>query len=424
MPLPTIRPDNVPDWGSAAAGADIVEPPDAVQAAAWAAKDRPGYKTVNWAWNDLMKWIAHFSASSSRFLLSEDAIDAPATSPLVAGDTYMLHESDLATLPGAAQGSIGPLSTIDAAATDGKFMIIKKGVVIEAYPRDGGALAVTYTPPAASGFVAVATNGVHVVAANGNKIEVWEIDGTHLWTFDHGAVVNDVAIQGDLVFFVGVVTAGIAARARSIVGDSTTWSYDHDADLLAIAVAGRYCFLAGAVSADASSATLRGIVAADGKDLANEGGNGTAEFTWDATPTANTKRFTLAADGHAVYLRQGAGGTTLEARGAADGLVANLRTIPEAIVSLDVDQQYVIVTGATAIRAYRKTDFAFAWGYDIPGADQPAAQAVTDGARVFLAHVQGGTRIVRGNRPGMWTRLAAGDVGAPYSLLSLPSEGP
>ena len=416
----TTRPTDTPDWADAPAppSAGITKPGTGLRTIGWADFTTPPAAFVNWAWNDFATWAAHMASVSSSFPTLEDAARAPATAPLIVGDSCLIDEDDQ-DLPGATV-----LATLDSNIvladridTAGEFVALQAAVtgspgLWHLFDRDGSGVIQSFDPTNAN------TNTVRILADGDEFVAVYD-DGTTTtvemfepdvsgqyvskWVvtpLTATRIALDIAWDSNRVYIVGDEPGGeLIALTRST--GATQYTYDHSgagvAQLRSVATNGRLVFVAGEASGSGSGATLRGIVAADGFDAAGEGGLGTnALLAWDAVQASLTAiGGVMATDGRRLYV--GRGGQDFEARGCGDGVIVQTKAARTSVASVMVDQDYVIVMDGTETVAWDKIDLAEAWR----GAG--TGFAATDGAAIFT---RDGKRLARGNmRPTMFRRV-------------------
>lgn len=424
----TIKPSKLPEW--ATVGADIDEPLLAQKQIGWEADDIPPNGFLNWWWNLVYLWIQHFSEITSSFVTLEAAVAGTSV-----GNTCVVDEYDLDNQPGTLKTGVVFANALNSIDGSGKSVAYTQQTAETFHlvsRTDLTTVIATLTKTNAGNVKAVLTDGKFVVGAYGQFVEVWDHDtGASLWDEDHGAVVNDIAMDGSNVYFVGGVGTGTHhARARSLAAGAVVWDYDHGAVLHAVDTNGRQVFVSGVTSAFGSTADVRALDAANGFDFANEGGTGLSatDLAWDLilanNPALNGQLIT---DGGALFLSMTAGANGIEVRSAVDGLLID--SVPASVglnSRLAVDNRYLFtVTHLTTdfrVAAFDKKTLTTMWlSTTIQGID-----VATDGTGVFVA---GGTlaanelaRIYRGNRARTWRRVDTDDDHFPYRQLIIPEE--
>ncbi len=446
MALPTTRPTDEPDWGSdTVGGADFVAPPDAFQAAGWSFKDRPPYRSVNWAWQTFALWVTHFAHTASKLLTLEDATNlspaVPTAAALSDGDTFILDESDRGGVGGeVAVAEIAGATVQSDVAVTGDEVIYNPNLPV-AYERDGTGLIRTYADPAFPG------GGANGLRADPNLVVAWRNGGSPnfvVWTRSTGVIlfsatapgtIHDIALGIGRIYVGFVRTGGVDLRAYDTAG-ATVWSYDHDGAsgagteaVSALAVHGRYLYLHGSASGHASTATMRAIQASNGFDAAGEGGLGTSTLpgVWDSSvnselDTESGGAHRLVTDGRILV---GFDGTPIKVRGVLDGVVVATITPPVSGNELALDDEHIYhgagpsPTFARIVAYGRRDSFAAVWAYDSPdGTATP--RLASDGAALFGGFGATGIlettpRIRIAIRPRLWLRVdPAADVGIPY----------
>jgi hypothetical protein len=388
-------------------------------------------------------WLAYMIGKGllPRFDTLEGAVAGMSDS---AGDAIeqacLVDEHDLDQAPGTAHTTTDTAANVTSVAVTGKSVVIMHtGVLgsITSRARDIVATAVTYTKTMpASANARVASNGQYVALAYGNYVELFDHDtGVSQWVYNHGALVQDVCMDGTRVYAVGLLGTGLdMAVGLAIVGGAKTWGYRHGAasTLYSVATNGRQVFVAGTASSYGTAATMRAITAAAGNDAANEGGTAldTTGAAWDLTPNAIGSSERLATDGRCLYVIDSGAAAHLTVRGCADGVTLTSRNIAGLTTerSISVDQDLVAVAwtnalGQDIVSAFRVSDLARVWNW------QPAAGALatvaTDGCAVFAGYTSVGaslTRIYRGNRAGIWRRVDPSNSYLPMRQLITPGQ--
>lgn len=422
----TTRPTDIypTDWAGSASDPsdDIVEPSASKQAEGWEFNEPVPYGWLNWFWNLVTSWLRHLASSSSRFEALENAINASVS--LAAGDTFILHEDDSDDVPGTlvdsnlfSSAALGVVVGLDCTGASYVGIDLAGGASVT---RDGTLIA-DYTPTNAGTPISVASDGDIVVIAYGQYVECYDHDtGASQWVYDHGASVHDVAISPTQVYMVGEESTSVAARAIDRAAGTSDWDYDHGNDLYSVAYAGRVILVGGLASSHGSSATFRTIEAANGKDAADEGGNGTSDYAgvlgvYDGTIGSFTGPKQIVTDGRLFAVRSDAttADKTIEVYGllGAGGAISN--TVANEIVQLAMDQDLIYaatddLANTGEITAFAKHTMKPVWVYREPTSTEKGMGAVaSDGASVLAADASAigltdTVRLRRGNKPAVW----------------------
>jgi outer membrane protein assembly factor BamB len=435
----TTRPtDPVPNWAS-----DPVGPPPAVRAVPSAAQRAlgfvfqqfPPFDFVNWFWGVIGDWMLHLSTASSRFVTLHEATDA-----LVVGDTAIVDEHDAATFPGQKLFTVALTDSVNHPAVSGTSLVyaeqagsfnivgVKRTDLTTQHPT------AAYAKVTAGAAAQVVTDGKFVAIAVGNFVELFDHDlgGAPLWTFDHTAPVNDIAMDGTHVYLVGDAAAGpLHARALLLATGAVVWSYNHNGNLDTVATNGRQVFVSGDVSLHASGAHMRALDAADGFDFANEGGTGlsTSGMAWDLVDANRpTNPGGMQTDGRVLYTGNSGGANRIEARSQVDGSSIVFGALPGAVVprlALDQDNVYTFedLVGPRRIFAFDKLTMALLWKSETN--DEINAVA-SDGAALFFVLTSVAAhqleKAARGNRSGVWRRVDPADDYLPMRQLIVPGD--
>lgn len=416
----TTRPtDPVPNWADT--GTRTV-PSTSKRTAGWIFTDPPPFDFVNWFWGVVGDWVLHLSTSSSRFPSLEAAAKA-----LAIGDTGIVDEWDGASFPGEEliTVALGGVTGASAISVSGRSVCYAfDGTTLELKERSDlttNAAAAAFVPTAAT-IRRTLNDGKFIAIAVGNFVELFDHDlgGAPIWNYDHGAQVNDIAMDGTHVYLVGDAGTGTHhARAILISTGLSAWDYDHQANLEAVATDGRRVFVAGAASGAASGATMRALNATNGNDAANEGGTAadTEDIAWDLVDANGaTSRGQLATDGRGLLVvGMSAGTNRVQTRSTGDGTsIAFGALTGGSIPPVDVDQHYVygmMTVGADQrILAFEKHTLALAWvsetadDYTLIATDGGALFATLDNSPPFQL-----AKIARGNDTRLWRRVDQAD---------------
>jgi hypothetical protein len=437
--MPTTRPTDTPEWATApSGGATVDEPPGGLQARGWIPFNKPPSGFVNWAWNRFSDWAAHFASLSSSFPTLQDAVEAPLTAPLNVGDSCLIDEIET-VVPGAVELDVATtagIAPVFGVTSGGQYLVYVASApqIFRVVERDGSAVIRTWAPT--NPFTTlhdIKTDGVDVIFsyddATTTTVECFDITtGLAKWTVTPIAVstfFSNLAIDDERVYLVGDTPAQELVVLNKSTG-ATVYVYDHSgvatAPLRSVATNGRLVFVAGDASGHASAATLRGIIAATGFDVGNEGGLG-ADATgvaWNQVQANLTgANRSMDTDGSTLYVIQNVGvNAALSVRGCGSGAEAANVAIRNNSGSCWVDQDYIVTSSSAEITALAKTSLAEAWLGAAPGG---FLWAITDGTAVFAS---GGNRLARGNlRPQRFRRVdPTAEKSLPMRQLIVPVE--
>jgi len=427
---PTTEP---PNWANGGSAVRTPPPSASKQLTGWLFKEPVPFNFLNWWWYSAWTWLTHFATSSSKRLSLHDAVENMAVGDTVIVDEYDADHFRGEQLIGIASGGASWLH-VDVSG-DGVFYFDSTGPLIGVKRSD---LTTQYaTAPYAAPTAAVARvlcDGEHLAITNGTEIKLYDAQagGAVLWTYDHGATVNDIAMDGTHVYLVGDTSGGIELRAISIATGLAVWSYDHDGNLEAVATNGRQVFISGAASAHGSGAHMRAVIAATGADLANEGGLGldASGMSWDVVDANRPAHAQgLATDGSGLLVcGLSAGAQRVQTRSVVDGSsIATGFTTASAIPRVTIDDRGIYATDTTGtpkgIIALERDTLALAWKGETDGLPFGVA---TDGAAVFACYTSTVAvqleKIARGNRARLWRRVDPGDDYLPCRQLIVPED--
>lgn len=438
----TDRPADVTEWASSGS---TTAPSSTRTANGWVGGDVPPAEQVNYLYNLWSSWLVYLAGAGRHTALGDAATE------LDVGETAIVDEYDGNSRPGSsiANGASGVSSQPIFMLSTGRYLIVAQtatiGTILVAYNRDDITASPTTisTSYAIAAITALASNGDQLVVAAGDEIEAFTV-GTwaSLWTYDHGAQVADVAIDGTRVYLGGASGTG-SRRVRAIgISDGVAdWSIDHGADVTHVEVTQGRCIIAGAPSSYASNSNLRAIDKETGNDATGECAGASTDTTGLAWNRLISNDVTaMATDGLRLYVGYDStiAPATVEARDLHRGaLLHSVQLNSTAYVySLDADHELLVVgthedpsgTPDTGyVWALRKGDLAEAWQFRNFDSTHKAVWSVAcDGTGVFACLDHSGSpvqRLARGNRPTLFRRVAATDDGRGYGRLIIAQEG-
>ena len=272
-------------------------------------------------------------------------------------------------------------------------------------------------------------------------------DGSSQWTFSHPSSrdIRDIAWSSDRVFVASGTPADAAqVYALNLSTGATVWSYDHDAVVYNIAYGAERVFLSSAAaSGHASGATLRALRASNGYDAAGEGGTGTDStgLAWDAVQSVTQSQDggQLFCDGALLYLaydKAGSSGAEVEIRQLTDGAAHVTFAIDQPALRLTVDQRNIYVAaedtaGTADFYAFclDKRTGHHVWRYAVDAANNNIRSVYSDGFGVFVGGGSGSTStfltlLHRGNTVRTLCHVADLSSGElPYRQALIPQEG-
>jgi hypothetical protein len=440
-----MPPLKLPEWASSVL-ATTTEPPTQRKQLGHQFKLPPLFDEENYWKNLVYLWISAVKGAAT-FTDLETAVDAltdPITGPLEY--TAIIDEYDCDNAPGSVHTDVdtgAEVVSVDVTAASVVYLENAAAAGFAVERADCTTAIATYTKTAGAGTnYRIISDGRYTALAYGTFVELFNhTTGVSQWSYDHGGIVYDIAMDGVRLYLVGESGTGTKhARGITLATGVAAWSYQHTGvaldELWSVATNGRQVFVAGNISGYASGANLRALEASTGNDAANEGGTAadTTGSAWDAaTPGVVAANERLATDGRRLYCGFGAAGAVqLEIRGCADGVVVASRSLGALVQSVAVDQDMVVVStgviGATyPVFAFDKFTLAPLWRWYNTAAGVPNNRSVaSDGCAVFVGSVSTGTRslsrIYRGNRPGVWRRIDPDDSYLPMRQLLIPHQ--
>ncbi len=423
--MPTFP--TLPRFASGATGANLDEPPDQKKTSGWAFGEPAPYNVFNWLHRRTYECLLYLMNTVRTY---NDLGEAAETAAV--GDTFIVDEDDKDQNPGSQAWTVAAGATVVSVAVSGQHVLWATAAAGTAKERDGTTAIATFARTNAGNIVRIVTNGTQVAMAYGQFVECYTLaTGASLWSYDHGAAVRDVAIDGVRVYLAGVIgTGSFHVRALAISNGAALWSYKHSntgaSEVRSICTTGRQVIFIGDVSSYTSGATLRSVLAANGNDFDAETG-GTADssdyLAWNAVTDVAAQSGLLATDGASVYVGfLTASAKQLEVRGLVDGAVrADIamtgRSVEAGGIAVDGD---LVIVGTSAggaptgtVEALDKKTLSRVWRRVQAGAGRVAS----DGCAVFCAETTNAKRIYRGNRPRIFQRVSPASLYRPYRLL-------
>lgn len=429
------------DWDSSNTNVDV--PPGALIASGWHDGDIPPAGVVNWAWKTIGLNLAYVATAPPVY----ESLPAALADNVADGDTFIVDEvtgyplcelNDTKSLPGAASA----YPCIDVCSTGLHMVVFELGAAAAyRYLRTYTAslsLQTTYTKTSAGTNARCITDGTYTILAYGTHVECFNATtGASIWDNSHTAAVADIAFLGkDYVVVVGNRTAGnITMRIYALTDGASAATFDHGAHLYAVCVNGNMIYVAGAASAFASLSTLRALrwTSASLKGYDTECGltADTTGFCWDAVGTDVVSTRCLCTNGRSLYAGYASGATyAIEKISLAIGQPYD-QTYGSPnfdVQTLRIDQDYLIAAYNVTATGLGKVE-AFDPVSMIPIARYTAAAGIsiyvaeTDGARIFFgreiaAAGQSLGYLYRGNRPQIFRRVD------PYDTSLTQSYGP
>jgi outer membrane protein assembly factor BamB len=413
-------------------GAEVVEPLSSLKA--------QGYRgLVDVPPADEFNWLVQRLAELATYVYGAGTLDTldKAAQNLPVGYTCIVDEHDLDQQPLAQMtwtGLVGMMSV--AVAGDGVVYLRSVAGALEAkkLSRDLTTELLTYNFGGVIPTVAgarIVTDGALVLVCNGFVLYAFDFStGALLWTYNHGATIRDACLAGDRAFLVGDASGPFSARCILIANGLQAWRYIHGGDLFSCCTDGLRLYVSGDVSALPSLATTRAIVAQDGTDAFNDGGNGidATGTAWDYAGNPSTMGGWLQTDGRHLYEITDSGGGYIvamreTARGTAPLVTDNI--VGSTVAMLALDQDFVYYFGDTVghVICYDKDDL-HAKQRTIQAAMAAGTGFVSDGCALFMAGPGGIVRYYRGNRARLWRRIdPAATRYTPYHWLLVPDEG-
>lgn len=323
--------------------------------------------------------------------------------------------NSVTTIVGSGQGSSQMKGTV---AVTGRSVICSGKLAVDPkrFHPDFRTLLTTYAlvGAKAGGTRKIVTDGKQVCVIQSTFCELFDIDGTHKWSYNHNAILYDVHMTENSVYICGVTNAVPETVVKINKGTGVkSWGYNHNADVASVWSDEVAVHFDGDPSGHASGATFRIIDSSGGFDVANEGGTGlsTSGRAGDVVQAGNSfkrYKFVEAPDGQ-VYRHRGALNNIIEEHGRRfDDPAAPLLPTARVLVltasnftAIAVDQDYIIMGEDNRI-AYVSRDSLTVETSSYAGAGEIVYGVATDGQRVYIDGGPVGNSVivsvVRGNR--------------------------
>ncbi|MEL6348038.1 MAG: hypothetical protein AAFV53_33330 [Myxococcota bacterium] len=390
----------------------------------------PGH-TINWLFSQIPPIYTELSS---------------AIAELPAGAFFRLDDVDPNRAPGTQIDGVTTSGSIDALAVDGRNVVvsINGGAITRYYANDLTNVVTTYTQTNAGTVIALVTTGAYVIAAYGQYVEVWDMDGVSQWVYDHGATVRDIDCDGVCVYLVGNAGTGShEARGIQLAGASAgveVWAYAHGAILRAVCCDGVRTYVGGDIASD--GVALIGLISDTGFDATDRGGTGADDSgrAWEVSPdnavfgiATNARELACTFGGTApvCHLRLLAAGSGESLWDHADpDLYTAARTYGG--VAIDQGRVFALVDQEQDVRAWSIRTGAEVWRTADYGVNRPVSNHLaTDGSSIWLGLERDSLnpqntvrRLSRGALvPRLWRRFSPGDRFLPMRRLAIPQEG-
>jgi len=429
-----------PHFADAVGHETVTKPSDTFLGHGYAPDEPLAAEHLNWYLQAMAQWLA--SLSGGLVFPTPEAAIAALIDSQTSLPTYVpciIDEYDADQRPGSVKTSVIPVGVALSVDVSGRSVVwcVSGSAVALAKERDLTTAVATYNLAGAAVITSesrVITDGIYTLVSYDTFVDCFGHDsGTLLWTYDHGAAVYDIAMDGTRVYIVGELgTANKHARGVTLATGVQAWAYRHSAGagdaLYSVATNGRQVFVAGEDSSYASGATLRALEASTGNDATNEGGTAadTTGMAWNDVQVSQIVRGKcLATDGRSLFLGYAdTAARELEKRGCDDGTIVASVELADSCTSVAVDQRYVFTSDdADHVIAFEK-DLTRAWQYI--GAETGAKQVVSDGSAVFMTDFTGLAglvkRLYRGNTAETWRRVNTAHNHLPFRQLIIPQR--
>lgn len=417
------RPAGLPGW--IPDNTTNITPPVAARLTnGWTPGSPPTGEEFNWFQNLVSQWLAYIDENGGGFYTSLTT----ALAAMAEGDLAVVDEDDRDEIMGSAVSGASVIAavgrypiSIDADGDrvvylldNGTAFAISRGWLSATIASTDRLATYTITQAWANGRKIIST-GFYVCIAYGNYVDVFLVDGTWLHTVDHGAQVQDICADGEVLYICGAQGTGSKqVRAVGLSAGGSEWAYNHGGTgvIYSIATDGRRCWFAGAASTSGSGATIRCVEADTGNDAANEGGTAASTYVdvWDVAGQVPDRGQTMVHRDGSVFIGF-PGSQTHQVIEYSGGSGAELATWDHTddVQALAVDDDLVLVAvevvGGGDLYAFQRLRFpALRWAVPTPGSPtQPPASVATDGFKVYLSNPTGLVanihRLYRGNRP-------------------------
>ena len=437
------------DWGATATSLGLAHAPSRPNDA----DIGDGYQSEEPIPAEEFNWLAAFVGRLS--VTAHVYPDPPtAMATMEEGDLSFIDEYDGDHVPG---GYISAALTTATQTGNDVVSVDTDGAITVFLSSDGTAKAVksrwtlanfattdaicTYTLTNSGTERVIRTNGEYTCIAYGQYVEIFDaLTGSSVAVIDHGAAVYDICMDGTQVYLVGASGTGSKeVRSNYLLDGSAKWAYAHAATVYACCTDGRKLYIAGAQSGSGSGATLRGIEAQTGWDVAGEGGISTSGwadvFDVDTSAVGVVSRGqVMVTDGRGLWIGYD---TTqahqIEQRGTKGGtLLVAWDDTSHHVQALAIDQSMVLAAVFTAtnghLHGFDKAMFpSMRWSFQGNAAAVQEPLAVcSDGFEVTIGGSDtAGTKTLgrhyRRTRPTQIRKVDPSDIYNPYRLAFIPA---
>ena len=355
-------PTTIPEWATGAT-AEKTEPPADIQSTGFTDGYPPPHEYINWFWNLVSVYLKGggvFDSPEAAYAALDDGgkalvWDATTDAPLTVGSAVTLGTSMVPSGVVACDGVYVYVGGLVGGATTPVYQFDRS--------LSSTTQITTYTPANTGLASSIDCDGEYVAVANTQYVDLFTVDGTLVWTYDHGGTVYAVKLTDGDVIMVGEEVTNISVRRLSNASGTVVWEYDHGEAVYGLAVALPRVFIYGDASAHATGAQLRCLVAATGAAATTEGGTAadTTGIAWDDATARSPNPFNfLATDGKRLFLIDPATSPdTLEVCSITDGeSLASRQVSLSTALGLTVDDRHVYVStynsSVSAIEAFDK----------------------------------------------------------------------
>jgi len=234
-------------WAESADPGDISVPPAGVRNAGYQFEDIFTHGEFNALLRDNFQWIRYLMGTGMTY---PSLASAMASLRVQIGDVVTITD----------EGTHAPWSVVAEPACSSNVVDIDgNGEIVCVMTADqkvricneDGTVSATLSPSGmgAATVIAVGLNGF--VTMQGISIRYYNFAGTFQWTYNHGATITDVCIDGGRVYLCGAASATITHRALGVTLGNLLWSGSHGATLNSIVSTGQEVIISGALGTGA-----------------------------------------------------------------------------------------------------------------------------------------------------------------------------
>lgn len=187
------------EWAELAAGADVVEPATGIREAGYQFEDILPHTEHNAVLRGMYRWLQYLGGAGGAYSFSS-VLAAEASGLLEAGDSFTVQDDKQAFESIFDVTAAGTPDVVDCHGHNGYLAImLDTGVVFVL----GDDLSVVSAFTAAAAPQSICCGPAGVAAIDGTSVELFSYAGTSLWSYNHSAVITDIAMDHTHLYLCG-----------------------------------------------------------------------------------------------------------------------------------------------------------------------------------------------------------------------------